>query len=122
MAIVARGLGQPDGPLVTGGYGSTEPAPPGSIGAHLTGTGVLAATLTNGATPEPEPTGQGWGWTAHHLALLKAQQEQQARRPIVGSLGAHLYGTSRVYAEATTTEYQLTGFDDLALLLTLELV
>lgn len=122
MAIVARGLGQPDGPLVTGGYGTSELAPEGAIAAHLYGTGALTATLTNGATPEPEPSGQGWGWTAHHIALLKAQQADHARRPVAGAMSAHLAGTCRVFAEATTTEHKPTGFDDLALLLTLELV
>jgi hypothetical protein len=117
VAIVARGLGQPDGPLVTGGYGSTEPAPPGSIGAHLTGTGVLAATLTDGATPpEPEPTGGGT-WPLHYFTPKPAPTPRR-----VGELAAHLSGASRVFAEATTTEHQPTGFDDLALLLTLELV
>jgi hypothetical protein len=51
MAIVARGLGQPeDGALVAGGLGTSEPAPAGSISATIAGTSSLTAELT-AATP-----------------------------------------------------------------------
>ncbi len=120
--IVTHGLGQPDeGAIVALGMGASEPAPPGAISATLSGSGAISATLTDGAAPVAQG---GWGWTQHHIDLLHAQQalEQQPRPPIVGELSANLHGASRVFAEATTTEHAPSGFDDLALLLTLELV
>ena len=51
MAIVARGLGQPEeSPLVTGGLGSTTPPPAGSMSANITAAGTIAGTLTTSAT------------------------------------------------------------------------
>lgn len=123
--IVTHGLGQPDeGAIVALGMGASEPAPPGAMSATLTGSGALTATISDGGTP-PVETGGGWGWTQHHIDLLHAQQaleQQQPRPPVVGVLSANLRGTCRVFAEATATEHAPTGFDDLALLLTLELV
>lgn len=46
MALVANGLTRPGGLLVTGGLGTTTPAPPGSVVAHLSGTGTVYAFLT----------------------------------------------------------------------------
>lgn len=47
MSIVANGLGQPEqGAIVAAGLGASEPAAPGAISAHLTGTASVTATLT----------------------------------------------------------------------------
>lgn len=65
MAIVARGLGQPeDGPIVAGGLGINGGAPSGSfrnMAATITATASLTATLETSGAPEPElpPTGGG---------------------------------------------------------------
>lgn len=47
MAVVAGGLTRPGGLLVTGGLGTTTPPPPGSVVAHLSGTGAVYAFLTS---------------------------------------------------------------------------
>ena len=47
MAIVTGGLGQPEeGALVAGGLGHSVALQPGSMSAHLSGTGALAAAAT----------------------------------------------------------------------------
>ena len=114
--IVTGGLGLPEeGSLVTGGMGATAPELPGAISATLTGTGTVTAYLADGSTPEPEPS--GGSWPLHYFTPQPAPVTTT-----VGHLAATLTGSSRVFADATTTEHQPTGFDDLALLLTLELV
>ena len=50
MALVANGLTRPGGLLVTGGLGTTTPAPPGSVVAHLSGTGTVYAFLSAAST------------------------------------------------------------------------
>ena len=58
MAIVARGLGQPeDGSLVAGGLGATEPDLNAMV-AVITATGSLSGTLT-AANEEPTESGGG---------------------------------------------------------------
>jgi hypothetical protein len=122
MSIVGRGL--PDGPIVTGGLGSTAPAAPGEMSALLVGSGSVTATLSADTGAPPETPGGGWGWTPHHLALLKQQQEQPAPQPISVALSAVLIGYGdAVTATATTTERQPDDWaDQIAVLLTLELV
>lgn len=115
MSIVTRGLG--GGDLVTGGLGSEAADDPGSMSALLVGAGTVTAALS--FTSGDAPSG-GWGWTQHHLDLLRQQQHAAARTTV--DMSAALYGSAHVEATATTTERPLTGFDDLALLLTLELV
>ena len=50
MALVANGLTRPGGLLVTGGLGTTTPAPPGSVVAHLSGTSAVYAFLSETST------------------------------------------------------------------------
>lgn len=121
MSIVGRGL--PDGPIVTGGLGFNEPATPGAMSALLVGTGTVTATLST-LTGEPSEPGGGWGWTAHHLALLKQQQEQTRPQPSTVAMSAVLIGYGDVVtATPATTERQPDDWaDQLAVLLTLELV
>jgi hypothetical protein len=47
VALVANGLTRPGGLLVTSGLGTTTPAPPGSVVAHLYGTGAVYAFLSS---------------------------------------------------------------------------
>lgn len=87
MAIVARGLGQPEaGAIVSDGLAATEPAAPGSISATLTGTSTLTADLT--ATGAVLPSGRFLAapW------LLERKQVAAMSATLTGSssLSAHL--------------------------------
>lgn len=60
MAVVGRGLGQPeDGALVTGGLGLAGVADPNAMSAHLSGSGTVTADLTAAVTILPPLFGGG---------------------------------------------------------------
>lgn len=86
MSIVARGLGQPESPLVTQGLGQTEPAAPGAMAALLAGAGSLTGTLTvdTGTPPTPPPTGGAFGAWAIPIRL----------EHLTADMGATLTGSS----------------------------
>ena len=110
MSIVTRGLG--GGSLVAGGLGLTEPAAPGEMSALLGGAGSLTGTLaTTGETPAPIPYG---GRAAPRTTTRPPRRK--------ASMSAVLAGTGHVNATAQATVREITGFDDLELLLALELV
>lgn len=119
MAIVSRGLGQPEaGAIVTAGLGVSETDPnalhahiygTSSVLADLTGTGgnELAATLTGTSTLTAELTaetvvspggGGGGGGRSWPIPLKRPRPEL---RP--APLAAHLYGAATLTAELTFT-------------------
>lgn len=83
--LTAGGLGQPGGLLVTGGIGAAEPAAPGSISAHLYGTGTLTGDLTDANARTSTGGAPFFGYWARP-AIRPAN-------PIPGHMSAHLYGS-----------------------------
>jgi hypothetical protein len=79
MAIVARGLGQPeDGGIVVGGLGASEPAGPGgflnlSLSVEATSETTIAAEVI-GDTPVVTPP-QGGGNTSPGLSFAKPKRQ-----------------------------------------------
>lgn len=128
MAIVARGLGQPeDGALVAAGLGTAEPAAPGTMSAQLVGTGSLTATAStdtgvaetppSGGSPFPPP------WYGPRVVPTRPKPpRKKTRRTQPVDLAATVQGGSTVTATAVTTSRLPVEWDDLALLLQLELV
>ena len=101
MAIVARGLGQPeDGSLVAGGLGTTEPDLNAMV-ASLSGSGTITATLT--ATTTVVATG---GHSGKWDGIL---QPPRRRQTVAAFMSADLHGSSRLHAEITFS----ANFDDL---------
>ena len=95
--IVTSGYGQPEeGAIVAGGMGATEPAPPGSISASLSGVGTITATLT--ATEAAPPT------TGGHIAGNWLQFAPIPTVKVV-NLSATLTGSSTVDADASSFDW-----------------
>lgn len=120
MAIVARGLGQPeDGSLVAGGLGTTEPDLNAMV-ASLSGSGTITATLT--ASGEPPAADD---YVGHHLSGVNLARKRKAavdalkkrRRalldPTPAYISASLSGRGRVRADLHG-EYVDAAFDLLA--------
>lgn len=104
MAIVTRGLGQPeDGSIVAGGLGATEPDLNAMV-AVITATGSLTGTLT--ATGE-EPTDDYAGHFLSGIELArkrKAAVDQLKKRrraltPTPAYISAAITATSRMQAD-----------------------
>ena len=94
MAIVARGLGQPeDGALVVGGLG-TVTVGPNAMSATLTGTSTLTATLTAGDVEPPVVGGGAPGGARVRFVQLPplVNQPRSISATLTGSgeLTAHL--------------------------------
>jgi hypothetical protein len=98
MPVVLGGYGQPeDGAIVAHGLGTSEPAPPGSMSATLSGSGSLSATLT-AAGGEPDPPRRMAG---HHGRLPKRAPKNVKVKP--GWMSVALTGGGALSAEVEFT-------------------
>lgn len=109
MSIVGRGL--PDGPIVTGGMGLSEPVAPGVMSALLVGVGSATASLDVGADAA--------GTVASWFRLPPRQPPRRVSTYVNAS--AVLVGTGALAATAEA-EPRHPGLDDLSILFALELV
>jgi hypothetical protein len=101
VSIVARGLGQPESPLVTQGLGQTEPAAPGAMAALLAGAGSLTGTLTADQPTEPPPTVTGGGFVGRITLLEHTTVDMAALLTGTGTLTGTLeaFDWSPIYDE-----------------------
>jgi hypothetical protein len=120
VAIVARGLGQPeDGALVAAGLGTAEPAAPGAMAALIVGVGTVTATLVGDTGTPPEQPDR--------VGVFHARPQMPPLRPAplhyITDTAAHLTGGASVTATLTATTRTLpTVEEQLLQLLALELV